>query len=99
MLLRLRIIAAGAVLALLVCASPASARIIEIGGAARGHADVPVDPVPGGVAHDRLPGQGRRQPQRTYIVPADGRIVAWTIALGKPDKRQIDFFDSNFGEA
>lgn len=30
-------------------------------------------------------------------VPKDGRIVAWTIALGKPGTKQIDFFNSKLG--
>jgi len=30
-------------------------------------------------------------------VPADGRIVAWTIALGKPGTKQTAFFDSKLG--
>jgi hypothetical protein len=30
-------------------------------------------------------------------VPKDGRIVAWTMALGKPGKKQTDFFNSKLG--
>ncbi len=30
-------------------------------------------------------------------IPADGRIVAWTIGLGKPGKKQTAFFDSKLG--
>ena len=30
-------------------------------------------------------------------MPEDGKIVAWTIALGKPTPEQISFFDKNFG--
>jgi hypothetical protein len=32
-----------------------------------------------------------------FIVPRDGKIVAWTITLGKPDKKQIAFFNANEG--
>jgi hypothetical protein len=32
-------------------------------------------------------------------IPADGRIVAWTISLGKPGKKQIAFFNSKLGGA
>ena len=32
-------------------------------------------------------------------IPRDGRIVAWTITLGKPGKKQIKFFDDNLGGA
>src|SRR5215203_2079946 len=31
--------------------------------------------------------------------PADGKIVAWTITLGSPGKRQIKFFNENYGGA
>ena len=31
------------------------------------------------------------------IAPRDGVIVAWTITLGKPMKKQISFFDTNEG--
>jgi Tfp pilus assembly PilM family ATPase len=32
-----------------------------------------------------------------YTVPADGKIVAWTIALGKPTAEQVAFFDRSLG--
>ena len=31
--------------------------------------------------------------------PADGKIVAWSITLGAPAKRQIKFFNDNYGGA
>ena len=31
------------------------------------------------------------------VVPKKGRLVAWTISLGKPGPRQIAFFDSRLG--
>lgn len=33
------------------------------------------------------------------VVPRNGRIVAWTISLGKPTASQIKFFDENEGGA
>ena len=30
-------------------------------------------------------------------VPRDGVVVAWTVTLGKPQKKQIDFFNTNEG--
>jgi hypothetical protein len=30
-------------------------------------------------------------------IPKNGRIVAWTIALGKPGKKQVDFFNQRLG--
>ncbi len=32
-----------------------------------------------------------------YQAPADGRIVAWTVALGNTSKSQIAFFEKNYG--
>jgi hypothetical protein len=32
-----------------------------------------------------------------YQAPADGRIVAWTAALGNPSKTQVAFFQKNYG--
>lgn len=31
------------------------------------------------------------------IVPKDGRLVSWTISLGKPGAKQIDFFNERLG--
>jgi hypothetical protein len=96
--LRPRTIAVGAVLAALVCAAPASARIVEIGGTPEATPTCPSSPC---LAVSRTTGYQAKvlDSRSTYIVPADGRIVAWTIGLGNPDKRQIDFFTSNFGES
>jgi hypothetical protein len=99
MLVRPRFIAAaGAVLAVLVCAAPASARIVEIGGTPEAAPTCPSTPC---FALSRTTGYQAKvvDSRSAYIVPADGRIVAWTIGLGNPDARQISFFDSSFGEA
>jgi hypothetical protein len=100
MLHRLRpIVAAGVALAALACAAPASARIIEIGAAPP--EATPTCPSTPCLAVSRTTGYQAKvvDSRSTYIVPADGRIVAWTISLGNPDKRQIDFFESNYGES
>ena len=34
-----------------------------------------------------------------FVVPRDGRIVAWTISLGKPGKKQQAFFKKSLGGA
>jgi hypothetical protein len=98
MLLRPRTIAVGAVLAVLACAAPASARVVEIGGTPAATPTCPSSPC---LAVSRTTGYQAKvvNSRSTYIVPADGRIVGWTIGLGNPDKRQVDFFTSNFGEA
>jgi hypothetical protein len=97
---RLRLIAAaGGLLAALVCASPASARIIEIGASAA--EATPTCPSSPCLAVSRTTGYQAKvvDSREAYIVPANGRIVAWTIGLGSPDERQIDFFEENYGEA
>lgn len=33
----------------------------------------------------------------THVIAADGRIVAWSITLGKPTAKQIKFFNDNLG--
>jgi hypothetical protein len=44
--------------------------------------------------------QAKVGPLRTlYQAPADGRIVAWTIALGKPGPKQTAFFTERLGGA
>jgi hypothetical protein len=42
--------------------------------------------------------QAKVGPERAlYQAPADGRIVAWTIALGKPGPKQTAFFTERLG--
>src|ERR1700712_835790 len=44
--------------------------------------------------------QAKVGPERAlYQAPADGRIVAWTIALGKPGPKQTAFFNERLGGA
>jgi hypothetical protein len=91
--------AAGVLLVALVCAAPASARIIEIGAtAAEATPTCPSSPC---LAVSRTTGYQAKvvDSRATYIVPAAGKIVAWSIALGNPDERQISFFEDNYGEA
>ena len=93
------IVAAGTLLAALVCAAPASARIIEIGAA--GAEATPTCPSSPCFAVSRTTGYQAKvvDSRAAYVVPRNGKIVAWTIRLGAPDERQIEFFDGNFGEA
>jgi hypothetical protein len=96
---RLRLIAAGALLAALVLAAPASARIIEVG--ATGTQATPTCPSTPCFAVSRTTGYQAKvvDSRSAYVVPRNGKIVAWTISLGSPDERQIEFFDGNFGES
>ena len=34
-----------------------------------------------------------------FVAPADGRIVAWSVTLGAPGKKQRAFFEENLGGA
>jgi len=44
--------------------------------------------------------QAKVGPSRTlYQAPADGRVVAWSIALGKPGPKQAAFFTDKLGGA
>jgi hypothetical protein len=100
MLDRRKVIAmTGAALAVLACAAPASARIIEIGVAAT--EAVPTCPSNPCLAVSRTTGYQTKvvDDRNVFVVPRAGKIVAWTISLGNPDERQIDFFDSNYGAA
>jgi hypothetical protein len=96
---RTRASAWAAVLGLLVLAQPAEARIIEIGKAPQEAA--PTCPANPCLAVSRTTGYQAKVVDRRglYTVPRDGKIVAWSITLGKPDERQVDFFEENFGKA
>ncbi len=96
---RLRVLSSSAVLAALAAlALPAAApaKITELGQLADGVLGVcPLDCQ----AVSRTTGyQAKVGPDRTlYQAPADGRIVAWTIALGKPGPKQTAFFNERLG--
>jgi hypothetical protein len=89
------LIAAAALAAALACASPAAAKIIEVG---RTDA-VPACPSTPCLAVSRTTGyQVKVADDRTsFTVPEDGKIVAWTIVLGTPTADQIAFFDKGLG--
>lgn len=85
------------VAALLTLSASASAEFIEIG-----KFDSAVKPGCPGTpcfAISRTTGyQARAGNAATPMAaPKSGRIVAWTIALGRPNSKQIDFFDSKLG--
>jgi hypothetical protein len=97
---RLRLIAAaGALLGALVLAAPASARIIEVGATAT--EATPTCPSSPCLAVSRTTGYQAKvvDSRAAYVVPRNGKIVAWTISLGSPDERQVEFFEDNYGEA
>src|SRR5829696_1757984 len=85
----------------LVALVPASAgaRIIEIGQTAQ--PTPPSCPTNPCQAVSRTTGyQAKVGTQRGLMgAPADGKIVAWSITLGSPGKRQIKYFNDNYGGA
>jgi hypothetical protein len=82
-----------------LAAAPAPAKIIEIGQtAAPSPPSCPANPCQ---AVSRTTGyQAKVGTNRGLMrAPADGKIVAWSITLGSPGKRQIKFFNDNYGGA
>jgi hypothetical protein len=93
------IVAAGVALAALACAAPASARVIEVGAAPpEATPTCPSDPC---LAVSRTTGYQAKvvDSRSAYVIPRNGRIVAWTISLGNPDDRQIEYFTSSYGQS
>ena len=93
------LIAASVALVCAVAPSAASARIVEVGQAPT--EAVPTCPASPCLAVSRTTGyQAKVVDSRAhYVIPANGRIVAFSIRLGAPNKRQIKFFEDNFGKA
>src|SRR4051812_13111296 len=89
-----------AVLSLLAAAcapAAAQAKIIELGQTAE--VPVPSCPAKPCLAVSRTTGyQAKIGPDRgTFVVPAPGRIVAWSITLGGPTAKQVKFFTTTLG--
>jgi hypothetical protein len=91
----LRAFIVAALAGMLAGAAPASAKIVEIG---RTDA-APACPASPCLAVSRTTGyQIKVGAERgAFTVPEDGKIVAWSIALGKPTAEQIRFFDRGLG--
>jgi hypothetical protein len=88
----------GALAATLALAPAAMATITEIGPAgdkAIGTASCPTNCI----AVTRTTGYQQTVAGATGVfrAPRDGTIVAWTISLGAPGKKQVTFFDDNYG--
>ena len=96
--MRLRLLTAAATLAVAVgAAAPASAKIVEVG---RTDAS-PACPATPCLAVSRTTGyQIKVADERgDFTVPRDGMLVAWSITLGTPTKKQINFFNKGLGGA
>ena len=92
---RCPLIIVAAFAAAMAVAPPASAKIVEVG---RTDA-TPACPTSPCLAVSRTTGyQIKVADQRgSFVVPEDGKIVAWSIALGKPTTEQIEYFNENLG--
>jgi hypothetical protein len=86
-----------ALAATLVLPATATAKIIEVGEiGAKTTPSCPTSPCE--VISRTTAYQARVGAQRQlFVVPKDGRIVAWSIALGTPGKKQRAFFEENLG--
>lgn len=89
--------AAPVVLACLALASPAQARIAELGPTAQ--PATPSCPAKPCLAVARTTGfQAKVGAERApFAVPAAGKIVAWSITLSKPNRKQRAYFNRTFG--
>ena len=92
---RCPLIIVAAFAAAIAVAPPASAKIVEVG---RTDA-APACPASPCLAVSRTTGyQIKVADERgSFIVPEDGKIVAWSVALGNPTAEQITFFDRGLG--
>jgi hypothetical protein len=75
----------------------AQAKIIELGQV--DNADKPSCPGDPCRAMTRTTGYQIRSDARKgpFVAPSNGRVVAYTIALGKPNRTQVKFFNENYG--
>ena len=94
--MRHRLLTAAATLAVAVgAAAPASAKIIEVG---RTDA-TPACPKTPCLAVSRTTGyQVKVGDERgDFTIPRDGMLVAWSITLGTPTSKQVNFFNKGLG--
>src|SRR4029450_6840379 len=90
----MRVVAGAAAMSLLAPAV-SSARLTELGLGTDNSLGTPSCPTSPCLAITRTTGYqlvlGSRR--NVFVAPRTGRIVAFTLRLGKPTARQIDFFD------
>lgn len=86
-----------AVLGATALAVPASAELAELGKPEEG--TTPACPAKPCLAVSRTTGYQVKvgDNRALYTVPKDGRIVAWSLTLGKPGKSQTKYFNDNLG--
>lgn len=90
-------LAAATIVAALAASAPASGKVIEVG---RTDAQ-PACPAAPCLAVSRTTGYQIKvgDERSSFTVPEDGKIVAWSINLGKPTTEQIAYFDETLGGA
>ena len=92
-----RLVFACVIAAALAAAPGASARVVELGsGAASAASKCPANPCE---VIGRITGyQGRSDRVRNpFVIPRDGKIVAFTVTLSKLEQNQITFFNDLYG--
>jgi hypothetical protein len=86
-----------AILAALVLAPSASARIVELGAVGdEANPSCPGTPCEAAVRVTGLQGRIAGGPKNPYYIRRNGYIVAFTVTLAEPTPQQIAFFDDNF---
>jgi hypothetical protein len=93
------LIPALALAALAVSTTAAQARVIELGagGSPPAASNCPNDPCV--AAYQVTAYQGRSGSLKNpFVVPRPGKIVAFTVSLGKLTPTQVEFFNGRFGE-
>lgn len=87
----------GVLAAVLLLPATASGKIVELGDPAS--ASVPSCPAsPCEVISRTTAFQSRvGSKRRLFVAPADGRIVAWSITLGTPKPKQVEYFEETLG--
>ena len=94
---RVRRVVLASLMALALLPTAAEAKIIELGKTAT----EPTPSCPGKpcLAVSRTTGyQAKVGPDRgLFVAPRAGRIVAWTVSLGAPTKKQVAFFNDTLG--
>ena len=84
--------------AALVWAPAASARIVELGAVADAvNPSCPADPCEAAVRVTGLQGRAAGGPKNPYYIRRSGYVVAFTVTLAAPTAEQVAFFNDNFG--
>jgi hypothetical protein len=76
----------------------ASARIVELGSQGQAASpSCPADRCEAAVRVTAIQGRAAGGPKNPFYIRRDGWLVAFTVALSRPNAEQIEFFNENFG--